>query len=150
MGTRSLIVFEDDNGNYIATIYRQYDGYPSGLGKDLYDIMNGMVVVNGFSSDTPKKAANGIGCLAAQAVAGLKDGIGNVYLKSSPNSFQDLLQTIDDCWAEYTYIISVHEGKPRVHLYDGHNLEFEGTFEDMCARYGFCAAEVPSEDLVDA
>ena len=149
MGTRSLTVFEDDKGNYIATIYRQYDGYPSGLGKDLYDIMNGMVVVNGFNSDTPKKAANGIGCMAAQVVAGLKECIGNVYLKSSPMSFQDLLQTIDDCWAEYTYIISVHEGKPRVHLYDGHDLEFEGTFEAMGVRYGFCE-ETVQEELVDA
>ncbi len=149
MGTRSLTVFEDDNGKYIATIYRQYDGYPSGHGKKLYDILNGMVVVNGLSSATPKKAANGIGCMAAQVVAGLKECIGNVYLESSPRSFQDLLQTMEDRWADYTYLISVHAGKPRVHLYAGHDLEFEGTFEDMGARYGFCEATA-TEELVDA
>lgn len=39
MSTRSLILFNDSEGfNYIAvTLYRHCDGYPEGLGKDLYD-----------------------------------------------------------------------------------------------------------------
>lgn len=149
MGTRSLTVFEDDDGEYMSAIYRQFDGYPSGLGKDLFDILNGMVVVNGFNNETPKKAANGIGCMAAQVVAGLKEGIGNVYLDHAPRSFEDLLHTISDRWAEYTYVVSVREGKPYLRLYSYQDLEFAGTFEDMGERYGFCEATA-TEELVDA
>ena len=35
MGTRSLTFVYDEDGRKIINMYRQYDGYPSGHGKDL-------------------------------------------------------------------------------------------------------------------
>lgn len=64
----------------ILSIYRQFDGYPSGHGADLAIFLDGMKVVNGIGSDTPAKTANGAGCLAAQLVKALKTGIGGVYI----------------------------------------------------------------------
>ena len=41
MGTRSLTTFIDDHTKEeIVVMYRHYDGYPSGHGKDLIDFLN--------------------------------------------------------------------------------------------------------------
>lgn len=82
MGTRSLtFVYENENKTgKLMCLYRQMDGYPSGHGKDLADFLVGRVVVNGYNSNTPQKASNGMGCLAASLVAELKDDIGGFYL----------------------------------------------------------------------
>ena len=39
MGTRTLVHIKDGKKT-IATIYRQYDGYPSGMGEDIKRILN--------------------------------------------------------------------------------------------------------------
>lgn len=73
MGTRAVIkVYEDPkpvNNNepheVLVTIYKHWDGYPSGLGKDIYKIL------------TTKQIAD-MGCLAATVIAGLKTGEGDV------------------------------------------------------------------------
>jgi hypothetical protein len=86
MGTRSITyVYED--GKKLMAMYRQMDGYPSGHGLELAKFLDGMVVVNGFGSDTPSKAANGIGCLAAQLISEFKDGIGGIYI--TPTTAKD-------------------------------------------------------------
>lgn len=64
----------------VAVIYQHNDGYFDELGKTLQKFLRDMVVVNGISIYTPKKAANGMGCLAAQLIVHLKKGIGNIYL----------------------------------------------------------------------
>ena len=62
-------------------MYRQFDGYPACAGREIAAFLNGMDVVNGYGSDTPVKAANGMGCLAAQIVSHFKgNSIGNFYL----------------------------------------------------------------------
>lgn len=82
MGTRSLTVIHD--GEKIVTVmYRQFDGYPSGHGAELKSFAENMIIVNGIGVKTPPKAANGMGCLAAQLVAHFKKEIGNIYLHSS-------------------------------------------------------------------
>lgn len=101
MGTRSLThikddVWEDETPKTVVTIYRQMDGYPSGLGQELAEFLDGFTVVNGFGLNPPEKIANGMGCLAAQVVAHLKDGVGSVYLYP-PDS--------EDCGEEYVYTI---------------------------------------------
>ena len=90
MGTRSLTtfieVYTDNSGkkkkNEIVTMYRQYDGYPSGHGKELAEFLADGKVVNGFGMDKSKQF-NGMGCLSAQVIAHFKDGVGGFYLQRS-------------------------------------------------------------------
>ena len=113
MGTRSLTYIEEsyeaaiadeENNNEvhetkqnILCMYRQYDGYLSGHGAELAEFLQGFNIVNGIRLGTPKRTANGMGCLAAQLIAHFKDGIGNVYIYH-PDA--------EDCGEEYTYTIS--------------------------------------------
>jgi hypothetical protein len=81
MGTRALTrVFEGDTE--LVCIYRQFDGYPDGLGEELRDFCAKKKVVNGISSKhEPGTVANGAGCLAAMLVTHLKGSrAGNVYI----------------------------------------------------------------------
>jgi hypothetical protein len=96
MGTRSVTIILDDDQE-VVRIYRQYDGYPEGHGLDLAKLCN-VTIVNGYSGNGEGQA-NGPGCLAASIVAGLKDGIGNVYLEPTGGEISD--------WIEYVYIVRV-------------------------------------------
>jgi hypothetical protein len=100
MGTRSLTRVETSDGKQIINLYRQFDGYPSGHGLDLFKFLDGKRIINGIQTETAKEAANGAGCLAAQLVENLKTGIGEFYLLSIDKS---------DCWQDYDYIITVTE-----------------------------------------
>jgi len=52
MGTRSLTyIRESEKSAAFLCIYRQFDGYPSGMGKDLYTILKGYKIVNGYTID---------------------------------------------------------------------------------------------------
>lgn len=86
MGTRSLIHVKEDKKT-ITTIYRQYDGYPSGMGNDIKRILNNgnATILNGFGGgDQVPAQFNGLGCLASYLVGELKERkIGNVYLYPS-------------------------------------------------------------------
>ncbi len=94
MGTRSLTHIAE-KGETILTLYRQYDGYLQGHGLDLARFLKDISIVNGISGNATK-IANGMGCLSAQLIAHLKDGVGNLYVYP-PNS--------KDCWEEFTYYI---------------------------------------------
>ncbi len=96
MGTRSLTVILDEERNEICVLYRQYDGYPTGHGKELKEFLDGFSVVNGFGSSDPPKSANGMGCLAAQIIGHFKSGIGGFYLHQAGTR---------DCGDEYIYTI---------------------------------------------
>ena len=109
MGTRSLTrVIETYKDNktqkqvkkQLINMYRQYDGYPSGMGADLVEFLDGSKVVNGLSSDDMKstRVFNGAGCLAAQLVAHFKEGAGGIYIE--PTSAKD-------CGQDYEYEIIV-------------------------------------------
>lgn len=100
MGTRSLTFVTEDEAQPILCMYRQMDGYPSGHGQDLYDLLNGMKMVNGLGSNE-EKIANGAGCLAAQIVAHFKDAPGGIYLHRPQKHM--------DCWQDYEYWIDVTE-----------------------------------------
>jgi len=63
----------------LLTIYKQFDGYPYGLGKKLQDFAKDIVIVNGYSGDG-KGQANGMGCFAAQLVKELKKSTGSIYI----------------------------------------------------------------------
>ena len=84
MGTRSLTVFNNEMDNSeIVVLYRQYDGYPTGHGRDLLSFLNNMEVVDGISNTEKRRIANGMGCLSAQVVAHLKEAPGDFYLHSA-------------------------------------------------------------------
>lgn len=84
MGTRSITVVYDDEKRPLVTMYRQFDGYISGHGNELADFLDGRSLVNGIGSDTPEKASNGMGCLAASLIVHFKDGPGGFYIEPSP------------------------------------------------------------------
>ncbi|WP_196300473.1 hypothetical protein, partial [Streptococcus pneumoniae] len=72
-----------DDEQQIVCMYRQFDGYPSGHGKELAEFLTGIKMVNGISRDDEKqRIANGAGCLAAQIVEHFKreNGAGGIYL----------------------------------------------------------------------
>ena len=131
MGTRSLTTFsstwkDEKTGKMkdekIVTMYRQFDGYPTGHGLELAEFQNQGKLVNGIGSNEPQLVFNGMGCLAAQVVAHFKNGPGNIYLHRGGTK---------NCWEEYRYevigneetkelifkCIEVH-GKPTT-LYEG-------------------------------
>lgn len=93
MGTRSLTRIFDEDGKELCCIYRQMDGYPDGHGQELADFLKGFNMVNGLGGEKGK-VANGYGCLAAQAIAHLKDGPGSIYLYPAG---------IRDCGESYEY-----------------------------------------------
>ena len=109
MGTRSITrVIETYKDNktqkqvkkQLINMYRQYDGYPSGMGADLVEFLDGSKVVNGLGADDmkSKRVFNGAGCLAAQLVAHFKEGAGGIYIE--PTSAKD-------CGQDYEYEIIV-------------------------------------------
>ncbi len=96
MGTRSMTVFRvvDKLEAYdICAMYRQMDGYPTGHGQELANLLKGHRICNGISLGQKKKVYhNGMGCLAAYVIGYLKweqrlDGttgdhpIGNIYME---------------------------------------------------------------------
>ena len=78
-GTRSITHIRDYDGTTLTTVYRQYDGYPSGHGADIYRILGSRQVVNGYTD--PLRQVNGPGCAAALLVREIKERTaGGVYI----------------------------------------------------------------------
>jgi hypothetical protein len=96
MGTRSLTKVIED-GKAIVCMYRQFDGYPQGHGRELAEFLAPITMVNGLSGQ-PVKVANGYGCLAAQIVTHFKaqHDAGGIYLYEPEAS---------DCGEEYVYLV---------------------------------------------
>ena len=102
MSTRCLTVFTDERGRELAVLYRQFDGYPDGHGKELAEFLNKMKIVNGISGEESHKFANGLRCLAAQVIAKFKDEPGNFYLYPAGTR---------DAGEDYRYIVSGQVGQ---------------------------------------
>ena len=105
MGTRAIIaVKENENDKDFATFYRQYDGYPEGLGAELLEYITDKSVVNGFNSEHRfHHAFNGIGDFCASLIAYFKTDIGNFYVQKAGTR---------DMWEDYIYTIIVKVGQP--------------------------------------
>jgi hypothetical protein len=84
MGTRSLTFTHSTTGENILCLYRQFDGYPEGHGKDLAEILN-------------TTESNGMECLSASIVAKLKTSAYNIYIYPSDTK---------DAWQEYEYHVN--------------------------------------------
>jgi len=104
MGTRSSVIVLNENKDKIINLYRQFDGYPEGMGKDIFNVFGNIKLTNGFNSDQEQENcwANGMEDLAEMVVCEIKNqcktstkfnsdtyekkqdydllGIGNVYL----------------------------------------------------------------------
>jgi hypothetical protein len=130
MSTRTLVHIKDGKKT-IATIYRQYDGYPTGMGEDIKRILNNgeVEILNGYSGDSKIPAKfNGMGCLAAFLVGELKGSfIGNVYLMAA---------NAKDCGEDYVYTLSVIKEKLNVKVQDVWNKSvlFSGPLSEFCGK----------------
>ncbi len=121
MGTRSLTHIKNEDGETLVTIYRQCDGYPTGMGADIKATLGDKTLVNGYSD--PETQTNGMGCAAAMLIAAIKDGCGNVYI-IKPDSA--------DCWEEYVYTLSQAAGmKIALKLESGKKTLFDGLLSDF-------------------
>jgi len=129
MATRASIKFKDEDGNFIANVYHHYDGFPEYLGAKLIELTNAPIT-NGIrlnSDGTRPKLGdvfNGVGCMVATVIAGLKTDIGNVYLYTE-NDF-------GNCGEDYLYEVIVEDGRPKVLV---QNIDGDWEFvEDILAR----------------
>lgn len=128
MGTRSLTVIVDEMwpgkkpAKELAVMYRQFDGYLSGHGKDLKEFLDGFVIVNGMSQKHPK-LANGGSCLAAQVIAHFKTEPGEIYLYEAGAR---------DCGEEFIYTITASPDQPLRLAIDSYGKRiFDGTVADF-------------------
>lgn len=142
MGTRSLTTFIDTyegknkrqesviKKNKIVTMYRQYDGYPEGHGLQLAEFLAGGKMVNGISMNENGLIFNGMGCLAAQAVAHFKNGPGGFYLHRGGTT---------NCWEQYRYeVIDNGPGNDvTLRCYDVYDKKwiFQGTPKEFIEKY---------------
>lgn len=129
MGTRSITTIIDNawgKNTKVCTMYRQYDGYPSGHGKELAEFRTPIVVVNGMGLDEKRRIANGAGCLAAQMVQHFKEaaGPGGIYLEAPR------LKMVGE---DYAYHVTVEKDlRVRVKVYGGYDGRiFDGTVEEF-------------------
>lgn len=111
MGTRSLTVFQEAKEfgeSEIAVMYRQMDGYPTCHGADLKAFLSKIKLVNGIGNEKIT-IANGMGCLAAQAVSHFKSKspVGGIYLYPSNTR---------DCGEEYIYTVYPGEKAGTINL----------------------------------
>lgn len=121
MGTRAQTLIYDGD-ILITNIYCHSDGYPSGHYQNLLDILNNgnCTITNGIMGNCPV-FFNGMGCLAAWLVKGLKNGSGGIYLSSN-----DPLRDKPKWWPDYTYILRNEDCKLKlefmrrdIYLYKG-------------------------------
>lgn len=130
MGTRTLVHVKDGRKT-IATIYRQYDGYPTGMGEDIKEILNNgkVEILNGYSgSSRIPEQFNGMCCLAAYLVGELKQKkIGNVYLYPANSK---------DCGEDFVYTISESKGKLNLKVFDVYENKtlYNGSLTGFCGE----------------
>ena len=127
MGTRSLTHIREE-GETLITIYRQYDGYPTGMGANLKEFLGDRKVTSGIRMDAPKRAPfNGMGDLAARLVTFLKEGdvesAGNVYIYPA---------NATDVWEEYVYTVDQKDGELSLSVVDTYHGEiYDGLIDDF-------------------
>lgn len=129
MGTRSLTKVIE-GGQIIVNMYRQFDGYPSGHGLELFGFLENILMVNGLGIHEKRTVANGAGCLAAQLVTHFKKEPGGIYLYPPAAS---------ECWQEYEYLVEVTDTSfLQVTVTNPTNVVFKGSV----AAFGvFCTSK---------
>ena len=123
MGTRARInIFEMGvkiDNQILVSIYVHWDGYPSGLGANIAKFSKDMKIINGIPIGDPNiimgKAANGIGCYAAQLIKHLKEEIGNVSLRNTSEKSHG---------EEYVYNVRKEKGEIWIDVLSGRMTAF--------------------------
>ena len=120
------VSFSEKPNKTIVDIYHHWDGYPEGLGVKLAYYLEDMKIVNGLGRDD-KNVANGLGCLAAQLIAEIKDGPGNVSIIGSEESYS---------WIDYEYYIWGAEYKDIwISIFDDRECIFVGKPQALLDKY---------------
>ena len=125
MGTRSTTRVVCDNIT-LVNMYRQFDGYISGHGRELAAFLNTQRVTNGIPfkrAGEGKVWSNGAGCLAAQLVAHFKTEPGGIYLVQ-PGDWEAYNYTVEVCECTNAIRVKVHYGNSEVPIFDGTLEEF--------------------------
>ena len=117
MGTRSLTRVYDGK-DCVVNMYRQYDGYPSGHGKELATFLNSKRITNGIANPSDG-TANGMGCLAAQMICNFKTEVGGIYMMPTKSGY--------DAGQDYEYL--VYENDVIVKSYG--KRVFKGSWKDF-------------------
>ena len=127
MGTRSLTHIKGETGKTLVTLYRQFDGDPTGIGQEIADFCKARKLIDGIGEgENASNSANGMGCLAAQLITHLKGGdIGSVYV---------YVPDATDCWEDYVYTVYPKDDETHfrcatsdgVTLFDGPVRDFSG------------------------
>lgn len=134
MGTRSITRIQKD-GETLVAVYRQFDGYLSGQGRDLANILKDRKVVNGIRFGEEMNVFNGAGCLAANIICEMKrednGGAGSVYIRSVDTEDEEYAYNINvktkngNEWSysyeEYPTITVIRWGEE---IFRGNSLEF--------------------------
>jgi len=101
----------------------------SGHGVDLSHFLKSKKIVNGYHPDV-KNQANGMGCLTAQFISHMKDGVGNIYVYP-PNS--------KDVCEEYVYEVYLNNNEIQIKVSECYlgktDVLFEGTPEALHKQF---------------
>ena len=111
MGTRSITVIKDANNKNakVMEIYRQYDGYLDGHGIELAEIL----------TNTPH---NGVHCLTASIIGGLKQDWGNIYVYA-PTDNKNLEDYSEYYGAEFYYEVIVGDNEINLTVWEDFHKE---------------------------
>ena len=134
MGTRSLTTFVDDHTQEeIVVMYRQYDGYPEGHGKDLINFLKKMKFDN--------QLTYGISCLSAQVISHFKKRAGDFYLHTADTR---------DYGEEFVYTIYSKDNQLKVKVEDVYEdkVLFDGNTDEM--NEWLYSDDKPEFDITDA
>jgi len=150
VGTRALFIPHDENGNEIAVIYIQFDGYPDGRPLDLFNFMKNRPLVNGYGEDLA--VFNGMEDLTAQIITYLKLSLARereMFLKEGTYKVSDDFKEIQtgvvyvmppgtrDVGKEYIYEIYPDGNKVKIKAYSvwDAQLIFEGTPAEFVEKF---------------
>jgi len=130
MSTSSITVFKESadwEGEEIAVLYRNMDGYPKIHGKQLAEFLAGSTMVNGIDLNEHGKVHNGMSCLAASVVAHFKHGAGDFYLYPAGTR---------DCDERYIYEVTGElDQEPTIRCSDDRGVEiFNGSASQVLAE----------------
>jgi len=127
MGTHASI-YVVSNGEVLCHLFSQHDGYPEGVGYELYKLMKNRHIVNGFTGDMKyTKYSNGLEDFAALLVWHFKkqSKLGTIYLMPTE------LNSVN---TEYTYIVSENL---HTEVYNCGTLLFDGYPAEMKESFNF-------------
>lgn len=110
MGTRSTTKIYE-NGKLILALYKHWDGYLEGWGKELKEFLSSKKFVNGIRLGEEDKVFNGIGDFALQLVCKFKEGSGGLYATTEDDkqAFNYVIESVYDEKGGYTVTLKCLE-----------------------------------------